>query len=307
MPEETEVNQDNAASTETPANDLEVLRTELQTYKQSATTLASEKQALERRLQERDAEFRREFGRQGQQLGERIKTLEATLTSALQPKADQPKKRNRFDENLTVPDPIGDQDGFKKFQTGLVEAMYELREQNEKLASGGQNQDRIKALEDQIEAMKYQAFLDKEEQKLKMEYGLDAHDLARVHDYMKQSGIYAPKAAAFEIDDLEEKMIAYRQRRNQPSEPEEQPRREERKPKPKFDPVAAGREMLNTKSDRVPHGGSKNPADSELHWLEEGKAAVNNGEFKSWPEAKQKEYERKLMQALTANQNGASY
>lgn len=306
MPEETEVVQDSAASTETPANDLEALRTELQTYKQNATTLASEKQALERRLQERDAEFRREFGRQGQQLGERIKTLEATLTSALQPKAEQPKKRSRFDENLTVPDPVTDPENFKRYQMNLLGTLHELQEQNERLASGGQINEVEKRLKAEIEGLQYKVYLTEQEAKLRAEYQFDDQDLARVHEFMRDSNIYDPEAAAIKIPELKRKMFVSQAPRRE-EELDIALRREPEKKKPKFDPVAAGREMLNTKSDRVPHGGSKNPADSELHWLEEGKAAVNNGEFKSWPEAKQKEYERKLMQALTANQNGASY
>lgn len=289
------------------ADELETLRSELQTYKQNASTVAAEKQLLERRLEEREREFNQRLGRQGQELGNKIKALETTLTSISQPKADQPKKRNRLDENLTVPDPVTDPENFKRYQLSLLGSLQELQEQNEKLAAGGQITEVERRLKAEIEGLQYKVYLTEQEAKLRAEYQFDDQDLARVHDFMRDSNIYDPEAAAIKIPELKRKMFSSQAPRRE-EDLDIAPRREsEPKRKPKFDPVAAGREMLNTKSDRVPQGGGKNSADSELNWLEEGKAAVADGSFRSWPEAKQKEYERKLMQTLSANMNGASY
>lgn len=309
MAEEIEESKtDDVASNETPTDDLTALRTELQQYKSKENTWSAEKQTLENRLRDREDQYRRDFGRQGQQLGDRIKTLEQTLANAIQPKAEQPnRKRSRFDENLVVPDPVTDPENFKRFQSNLIGTLNELQEQNERLVAGGQNNEVEKRLQGKIEALEYQLYLNKEESKLRTEYQFDDADLSRVHDFMKDSNIYDPEAAAIKIPELKRKMFGAMQPKQRDEDMDVAPRREpeKRKSSPKFDPVKAGEEMLKTKSDRVPNGGGKNSADSELNWLAEGKAAVQDGSFRNWPEAKRAEYEQKLMQTLTASNNGS--
>lgn len=292
--------------TETPSteedsvDELAQLRSELEQHKQEKTALTTEKQLLESRLKERDGEFRREFSRQGQQLGERIKTLETTLSNIIQP--DKPaKKKSRFDENLVVPDPVTDPDNFKRFQTSLLETIEDLREQNQKLASGGQNNQELKALQGKIEQLEYQHYLSQQETKLRTEYGFDDADLERVHGYMRDYTQYDPEIAAIKIPELKRKMFDSYGKRDE--ELDERPRTE-RKSKPKFDPVKAGQEMLKTASDKVPRGGAKNADEDSLNWRTELQSALNDGSFYEWPEAKRKEYELKIKQAAANEKNG---
>lgn len=294
--------------------DLDKLRQELGVYKSQAETAQKELERFQTRWEDREDQYRRDYSRQGQELGERVKRLQDLVDGVLQPaeKLRQSKKRPMA---VSVPDNITEQEQFKEFLRSQVDTVYALQDEIERLreSAGGQNVDdlrkELKRVNDEINLVRYEQFLSKEEQDLKDKYGLSDRDLSRIKGKMQESGYYSAKSAAMLIPEIEEKMMSYfAEKRNNghANGREEEPAEEKRPPKPRAKSDQVGQEMLKTEQDKIPRGGGKKPESESVTWVEEAKHAIKDGSFWNWPQAKQDEYRQKIIN-LAAHGEGTHY
>lgn len=296
-------------------SEADQLRQELGVYRQKSEQAERELDDFRSRYDERDEQFRRDYTRQGQELGERVKQLQELVGRVIQPAdtADTGGKKKR-PVAVQIPDNVTAQDEFLKFQQGLVEQVYGLQDELTELrAAGGQSQSlqaEIKKLQDELNLMRYENYVAKEESALRGDYGLDDRDLRDVQKYAKESGIYSLEAAAIKVPRVKEKMFSnYAKKSGQTNghddaddEPEEKPQR-----KPRYNAKQVGEEMLKTKPDEtIPRGGAKR-TEGDHGWREEMDAALKDLSFFHWPKPKQEEYEDRLRQWSASYQDGQKF
>ena len=317
-------NEKQAEDKETPASkegsgenklsEADQLRQELGVFKNKFEQTQTELEDFRTRYDEREDQFRRDFSRQGQELGERVKQLQDLVGRVIQPadEAAQGGKKKR-PVALQIPDNITDQDGFLKYQQGLVETVYELQDRLEGLQSVGGQVDGLKAelkkTQEDLNMSRYENLLAKEESDLREKYGLSDRDLGKVRNYMQTSGIYSMEAAAAKTPGLDkEKMYSYYLKQSGGTNGHDEEDQEERpKKKLRYNAEQVGKEMLKTKPDEtIPKGGAKRIEDN-LDWESEMLEALNDGSFFKWPKTKQDEYEQKAAKRASEKQERRYY
>lgn len=300
--------QASASSNEGSGNEpseLDQLRQELGVFKTNYETSQKELETLRERYDERENQYLRDYGRQGQELGEKIKNLQGLIDRAFQPAETQGKKKRQM--AVSIPDNVTAQDEFLKFQQDLVSQVYDLQDKISELeAVGGQVtglQAELKKTQEDLNLARYESYVAKEESLMRSDYGLDDRDLKRVRDYMKDSGIYSMEAAAIKVPGVKEKMFSSYAQKHSQSNGNGYEELEEEKPKRKsrYSAEQIGKEMLETKPDNtIPRGGAKR-VEENSDWTEEMKAALKDGSFFHWPQSKQDDYTLRLQQS----RNGA--
>lgn len=295
--------QDNEGS-DNQGSELDQLRQELGVFKAKYESTQTELEDFRNRYDEREEQYQRDYGRQGQELGERIKQLQELVGRVIQPADDEPKSRKKRPLAVQIPDNVTAQDEFLKFQQGLVEQVYGLQDELTELRNaGGQSQSlqaEIKKLQDELNLMRYENYVAKEESTLRGDYGLDDRDLRDVQKYAKESGIYSLEAAAIKVPRIKEKMFSnYAKKSGQTNGHDLQDDDRDGEPpkkKSRYNAKQIGDEMLKTKPDEtIPRGGAKR-IEENLDWVNEMKAAVKDGSYFRWPQAKIDEYEDRLRQ-----------
>lgn len=293
-------------------SEADQLRQELGVFKSKFDETQKELEDYRTRYEEREDQFRRDYSRQGQELGERVKHLQDLVGRVLQPADDAQTGKKKRPVAVQIPDNVTAQDDFLKFQQGLVERVYELEDGLGELKSvGGQSESlkaELKKLQDELNLVRYEGFVAKEEAVMRGDYGLDDRDLRRVRDYMKESGIYSLEAAAIKTPGIKEKMFAnYAKKSGQANghdeeEPEEKPTK-----KPRYNAKQVGEEMLKTKPDDTIPKGNARRTDDDYSWKAEMDTAVKDGSFFKWPKPRQEEYEERLHQWFLAQQTEKVY
>mgnify|MGYP001583309422 CR=1 FL=1 len=311
--EDTEAATSKEDSAKEELSEADQLRQELGVFKGRFEETQQELTDFRNRYDEREDQFRRDFSRQGQELGERVKHLQDLVGRVIQP-ADETKQTGKRKRSVVVqiPDNITAQDDFLKFQQGLVEQVSGLEDELTELRSAGGQSEGLKAelkkLQEELNLVRYESFVAKEEALMRSDYGLDDRDLRKVRDYMKDSGIYSMEAAAIKVPGIKEKMFeSYAKRSDQTNGHDEEEAEERPRKKSRYSAEQVGKEMLKTKPDEsVPKGGAKR-VEGDLGWEQEMIDALNDGSFFKWPKTKQDEYEQKAAKRASEKQERRYY
>ncbi len=294
-------------------SETDKLRQELGVFKNKFEQTQTELEDFRSRYDEREDQFRRDYSRQGQELGERVKHLQDLIGRVIQPADETQGGKKKRPVVVNIPDNVTEQDKFLEFQQGLVEQVRELQEKLDEVSSVGGQVDGLRAelkkTQEDLNLSRYENLLAKEEADLREKYGLSDRDLGKVRNYMKESGIYSMEAAAVKTPGLDrEKMYSFYLKQSggtnghDEEDPEERPKKKSR-----YNAEQVGKEMLKTKPDEtVPRGGSKR-IDENLDWESEMIQALEDNSFFKWPKAKQDEYEQKASNRAAEKQERKYY